>query len=371
MRGPLVSNRFAIVALLALVGACAQIEGLSGLKFDGSGEAGASGGGSAQGGAGPTGSVGSGQSGGGANGPGGAGGTGGSPGGENCTNGIDDNGNNLVDCADPACKMDFSCVDVPAAPWRGPIIVFANASAAMSCSGAYGVAAFDGGTAPMQKNVTCNDCTCDASPCPSFQLEAYSDGNCGNPILMNNVGPIAVCSQVPATTAGSVILTSTAGSGVCGSAGGTVKNRPTPTFVDRVLGCAPAAVGKGCANGGACAPKTGMAGQTICVYQSGDINACPSGFTQRTLVYRDIADNRGCDMCTCSLPVGNCSGGLAVFSDNACMNPVHTLAPNGMCQAGFSYASLEPTYVSPCNPTGGGTPNGSLSGSMPVTVCCE
>src|SRR5580698_10770098 len=33
---------------------------------------------------------------------------------ENCTDGIDNDGNGLVDCADPACQPAYTCVTAPA-----------------------------------------------------------------------------------------------------------------------------------------------------------------------------------------------------------------------------------------------------------------
>jgi hypothetical protein len=42
---------------------------------------------------------------------------------ENCLNGIDDNGNGLVDCADPECQVGYGCAVDPVTGWNGLVYV--------------------------------------------------------------------------------------------------------------------------------------------------------------------------------------------------------------------------------------------------------
>src|SRR5262245_6655050 len=43
---------------------------------------------------------------------------------EDCTNGVDDNGDGLIDCADPRCSPGFACVSIIPTGWQGYVALY-------------------------------------------------------------------------------------------------------------------------------------------------------------------------------------------------------------------------------------------------------
>ena len=120
----------------------------------------------------------------------------------------------------------------------------------------------------------------------------------------------------------------------------------------------------------------------LCVYQTGDVDCADAGeFTvQQPLVYTDYVDDRACESCACSDPVGDCviqavrlydtasclgsSSVVTIDDTDACLSITAGSVPN------FRILNVEPAPGASCNPTGGDAV-GSAEPIEPVTVCCK
>ena len=80
---------------------------------------------------------------------------------EDCTNGVDDNGDGEIDCADPQCTPDYECVPTVPTDWTGYFRVntAANPSAHVPCpDGGAPTTTFESPAGAAQ----CTACTCDS-----------------------------------------------------------------------------------------------------------------------------------------------------------------------------------------------------------------
>jgi hypothetical protein len=344
MRRRAVFPELAILSALAATGACAQIDGLSGLHYDGGADAGGATGSGGSGSPGSSGVTGSGAGGAGVSSTGATGGSG------------------------AKCGEGDSCVDVPNG-WSGPIVLVADSLGTMACPASYPKAAFSGGTKANDDPVTCNACACDAAPCGSFQLLVYQDGACANVLVEDNIPDNAGCTMYNPAGGFSMVLSHTPGSGGCNPSGGGVASRPATHFVDATVGCGLASSAKRCGGGGVCAPA--IAGMKTCVYQENAGSDCPGGFPNATTIFTSIKDTRGCSDCACGSPGNDCNGEVILYANPNCSGGGdQILPPDGLCHVGTQFQSAEPTTASPCNPNGG-APMGATGGADAMTVCCE
>jgi hypothetical protein len=150
---------------------------------------------------------------------------------------------------------------------------------------------------------------------------------------------------------------------------------PEVKWSARVAGCeAVAAQRAGCEAGRVCVAKP-SGDAKLCVYRE-DEHDCPAEmYTQRKVYYRDVDDSRSCSACTCDGP--DCKYTWSVFNatDTSCASPIIKLTSAGQCvQVNPSADKLRVGATiegdGACTP-GGGASSGGVSGSKPVTVCCE
>jgi hypothetical protein len=117
--------------------------------------------------------------------------------------------------------------------------------------------------------------------------------------------------------------------------------------------------------------------ESQCIWMAGDV-ACPGAhYTDRTLVFGALADDRDCGECSCAAPVGACDDGLAAMSlIPGCDGSGIALweASPGDC---FGEIPIESAHVlvpatpfASCDPT---MPEslGGASLDEPFTLCCE
>lgn len=303
---------------------------------------------------------------------------------EDCTNGVDDDCNGLVDCADPSCAMQgFACT--AAAIPSGWALVAYSAKTRPVCPTMYDaeqaiVSDVDGGTD------TCG-CTCSGTPGTCVGTATYqgypnacSTGATGLNLAVNNGACGAVSTTITATHYYQLYYASTAQAqqGSCSGAG-KVTATPAPTFNAGATCAGPAQLGAGC-SAGVCAPATGTAFQA-CIAHPGSV-ACPTfGFTQQILASTGTpgyVDGRSCGSCPCATSItcstvsnvalftnGTCSGGAAYNINTGCQ------LANGNATIG----SYEVAYASggdpSCQPTGASAPTGSVKLDTNVeTICC-
>ena len=313
---------------------------------------------------------------------GGTGGDGGfSP--EDCTNGVDDNGDNLVDCADPYCS-DHLCVEqnIPTS-WNGPGIFYLGPSAP-SCAGAWPITALSAGagtlTAPP---ASCSNCSC-GSPngvsCVGGTTSFWTNSNCnGAATASQTPAALATCEAVTGASAGfmSVQAEPIAPSGGSCSPSGGSPTIPPASYAFDALVCGGATFGAGCPGTEACTPPPGAGYESgICIFRGGN-RTCDPPFTVKHLVHASISDNRGCSSCSCGSPSNvSCNGITEIYvgsGNTTCQGSTVALSHGGSCNAvnlAWSMVTL-PASASggSCSPSGG-NPIGWASEDGTSTVCC-
>jgi hypothetical protein len=302
---------------------------------------------------------------------------------ENCTNGIDDNCNNLVDCADPMCmSQGFACV--PAAPsgWTGPGAYYSGASAAPSCPGGYPTDSLDGNSDVVGSPAMCS-CSCGAvqgAGCSSVGLTYYQQLNCGGGSCGTDSLPPSFCVVAPCDAKSVAASPPTVQGGACTpSANDTI---PPVTWSKSQRGCT-GQVGGGCGAAMVCAPPVASPfAPTRCVYSPGT-QPCPAGYANpSTTAYGGVNDTRGCTACSCGGAAGlSCSQPtVTLWTDSVCsQQQLSTIPADGSCAQlggggnmipkGGEASAFGLQGVGSC-PAGGGAPQGSVTPAKPTTVCC-
>jgi hypothetical protein len=127
-----------------------------------------------------------------------------SQGAEDCTNGVDDDCNGKVDCADPACGA-FTCIAPVPSGWLGPVALWQgpSGSAHPSCPTPFGNR-IDANGGLNSLPAMCG-CTCAASGQACLATGVFhADQACGSaPCASLTPGPSGSCTSVPANVCGS------------------------------------------------------------------------------------------------------------------------------------------------------------------------
>ena len=351
---------------------------------------GGSGGGATGGSGGAAGSRGTGGSGGaaGSHGTGGAGGAGGAAckktgSTENCFDGIDNDCNGLIDCADPACDATVAqCVALDAT--AAPIGLLTGVGA-----GACGTAGYDQPTAifanPNQLSCTTviagKGCSCTAGPVTcSTTLSGFKTlAECtGDTSSGESAGSFVTGQDKNCTAAGVPPWTLDTNGDIFGIGATTfvatpadctpsgTPNTPTYTFGTNATFCGTQKVGGGCSAGQVCVPATGAGG--LCQLFDGKKTTCPGGAPAQPY-YTGVSGTVTCGACTCGTPVGascdavtlqTCSGGIDVQSNGrTCIGP-------GVSRPAVQFSGTPtPAACSPMSAVGG-----TAAPTGPKTLCC-
>ncbi|RLB59058.1 MAG: hypothetical protein DRI90_15905 [Deltaproteobacteria bacterium] len=370
---------FATTGLLTVAG-CNALLDIDHIDFgDGQGGAGTGGGGTGGDGATTTTTT---AGGGGSGAEGGGGGTGGAPA-EDCTNGVDDNDDTLVDCEDPLCNS-YSCVEqtIPAS-WSGLVVLFVGTSAP-SCSGHWPVLSFnaDSGTVSAAP-ASCGNCTCNSPQgvsCPVASTSFWTGSNCnGTADLTQTPSAPNVCTAVSNATLGYLsaqTATVVPSGGTCSHNGGGFTLPPASFSAEAVL-CEGATVGAGCPGTEACTPPAGSTFESgVCIYRDGN-HACSAPFTVKHTIYTSIDDGRDCTNCTCGSPSGvTCTSTTQLYegvTNSTCTGtPVvlpHPSSCTSVALAG-SMAFIPGSVTGGSCSASGGIPTGTATPGDQVSVCC-
>jgi hypothetical protein len=305
---------------------------------------------------------------------------------EICDNGIDDNCNGLVDCADPQCQSE-GWVCTPAVPsgWSlvayvagsrpdcamgwgslAPLVEGPDAGAATcvcSCGQALGTPSCVVGTASLSLGGSACGCAqvqevpllssggCDPIGASIGQPCGPWDSGLVQPVGLDAGPPSAPCVDDP--------------------------QRPAITYAAQGETCvAQGNTGGGCNSGGGCLPAPAPA--TACIEAAG-IQTCPIGFLQQHVAYApsNVIDERQCGPCGCATTPTCTGASVTLFDDSACTKFAAFLPADGNCDplsgnptgAGwFRYAAT--TTPNAC--TGAATTglDGGLLLRAPATICC-
>ncbi len=303
---------------------------------------------------------------------------------EDCQDGLDNDMDGSIDCADSDCTVGFTCTDAAPTGWTNVALDqgLGAPPAPMPCdSGAMPESLFTGPAGPPE----CAACTCGdlmGTTCKAPGLNCYlgsggcnfgqqdwtnnfANGNCAKP----NIGiSVQLSCRLSSTTAVDQ-------PGSCTPSISDFANKDT--WAGWVQACAIKASSGGCADGSVCTPKpTGT--QSLCIRQDGQ-QMCPAGWNT-VEAYADGADDRTCDACSCTanptctggtyqvFDTNNCdpNGGAPITIDNnTCRNVSGQIDGNT-----WSVQKNPPTAGGSCAAQGG-APKGSVQPKGPVTFCCK
>jgi hypothetical protein len=310
-----------------------------------------------------------------------------------CLDGLDNDCNGLIDCADPACTAGYSCVPSPSGAFGGFGLYGDGRSS--PCPTGYRQA--DTFEAPVFLPATCAPCTCTAegASCGSAVISCNSGATC-DPDGGATAVSVASCVDLdgglaidPTTSCALGIPTAIPGS--CTSAGGAATLAPV-TFGQLSRVCtAVAPQSGGCAAGAVCLanPPSGFHG--ACVFDETDGTAlCPTGYPHAHVTTPNetsFADSRGCTSCSCIGPAGAaCAGSATLYPAAECGDDAGAeggapiaLPADGTCHPGISAGSeviassaLDAAVVSQgsCAPSGG-QPTGAVTPKNQTVYCCQ
>jgi len=290
---------------------------------------------------------------------------------ENCFNGVDDNCDGLVDCADPQCTGGASpvaqCVPSPGSATAGIL------STTATCPAAYPTATplYAGLNAGSCAGGTCScvnglngSATCSASLVSKGGTSTDCNLGIGTSVFSGtsasgcmSFGALSSTTwyQVNAPTLSATCNPTTGGS--------PIDNAPTWSTTDAF--CAASAFGTGCASGQVCAP----AAANHCVLATGDQVACTvAGYsTLNTTPFYTGYDDTG-RSCACSCDLGLSCSSVVGFGSGGCSS---LYAVSGGCQKDLTYDHAEISAPSGTACTPGATSSGSTSTTgFERTVCC-
>jgi hypothetical protein len=293
-----------------------------------------------------------------------------------CTNGVDEDGDDTVDCADPDCLGHLACSAPLPSGWTGPVALKLSDDANVTCASPFDVIGPSGSALPSGAPVTCGGCSCGHEPCDSLKLALSQDGACSTTAPNLFVAYKTACAGLSPTAAASVLvqLLPTLQNVTCAPSGGGVLTKSPAVFNKHVLLCAPSPSSGGC-DGGTCLPKP-PAGfdPRICIYRAGSLE-CPASYSKAIEFGSTIADGRTCTPCACGAPAATCPASLAFYGDNACASSFLGKAANtGVCVvlggASVTVSAINVAAQSPCAPVQA-APTGGVTIADPITVCCQ
>ncbi len=302
---------------------------------------------------------------------------------ETCNNGIDDDCNGLIDCADRGACPAYACAGRVPAGWVGPALLWTGpfpAPQVPSCPTGYQpIDAQEGLTFPNDQ------CTCTCSPSGqqcSPTAVGYIDQACATSCVTVKPPGTGACMPLPSNVCGSNGSLAVTGSP---SPGGTCAPQVTttdggaPTWANTVRLCtwvgAPDSPG-GCPVSGAQCLSAPFG--LLCIYHSGAVSSCPAGYTAGApiIVYTGALDQRSCGPCSCSGPAGGgCSGNVRFYAGGACGGTGTQNAPACTTYSlSPSPGSVRATYAltpGTCSVSNQPMPAGAVVPTGPTTVCCQ
>jgi hypothetical protein len=295
---------------------------------------------------------------------------------EDCNNGVDDDGDGNVDCADSDCG-NFACA--PSAPpgWNGPVSFVEGKDTLPSCQAPYATVAYQGKTGLTCASAVCTGCFC-ASPqgvvCGVPALTWSALGCLGNNPGRTSTG----CERAGQIDSGHVDIgpAGPASGGRCLPSGG-MPVTAAPSWGLAAQACAPKGlIQGGCGASEICAPRPGSPFESrLCVFAPG-VNPCPPGYDHdRRVYYAGASDSRGCSACTCGDPQGvACGGRVNLYPDPSCPEDRAVSVPVGTTCFNADKNTQATRYVPSISggscQRGGGDPVGGCQPAGATTVCC-
>jgi hypothetical protein len=285
---------------------------------------------------------------------------------EDCFNGKDDDCNGETDCADPACTATSTCVPDPTSGAElGTLLPIMGTT----CPTGYSAVVLHRG---LTVDPACAGCTCQVAssicvtsivghgtfPCESFQTSGLSYN-------MNSTS----CQPInPGTSTHTYAVASFTD---C-TASGTAKPSAVQWGETRTF-CKADRVGRGCASGSSCVPKTAT---NACTRKAGSTTCSGSYAVSSGVVWNSgVTDSRSCGACQCAGGYGTCTDPkVLLYSTGSCdTNPVTIPGTEGnQCPLPFAPTSGKVTGTPvPTMCLANVYPSGEIEEADPSTVCCR
>jgi hypothetical protein len=276
---------------------------------------------------------------------------------EACEDGIDNDGDGLVDCADPSCQPDHECIPEPPG---GFTLEYVGSNP--TCPD---------GAAPRVV-LTQDTPACDLSSCgcgspngacginATFFSTACMGGTGSNVTMSGNT-----CYNSFGTALGGTFIASAAAVS-CTATGTATTTAPPPP---RALNLCTVSASGGCTAGQRCVRRTGDS--PACAVAQGAM-ACPSEYPVSRTAGDSIDDQRQCG-CGCS-SAASCAGAqVQYYGSGGCNGMPKTVTASTTCQVLQSQASS--ARVSNGGAPTGCLPSAKLDGVLTVmnqlTMCCR
>ncbi|MFO0548249.1 MAG: hypothetical protein U0271_07675 [Polyangiaceae bacterium] len=295
---------------------------------------------------------------------------------EDCSNGVDDNDDDLVDCADNRGCSGYQCLSTAGfEDWEGP---FQRLSPDENGDFRPCAPSFPSRleTSLRVVGAPCT-CTCGddaAGGTCTAAVDFFDNADCGG--LLGTANASTSCAPLAAGLSGA---SSAAAHSVVtgGSCSRSIESGPSDG--DPEIALCKGTFGAGCelaGDAGGCA-RPGSKSEPLCMMHAGEV-ACPASavFSSRQVVYDADATRPTCDLAacgTCSATNGVCAGAVDLLS--ACAGAVvDTLALDAGCVnvSPSTAVALSPGAIldqGACSPSAP-TPIGALSGGTTATLCC-
>lgn len=264
----------------------------------------------------------------------------------------------------PCCSAE-----VPV-PWRGPALLYRGAAAPPECAAPWANPGPAGGDQLVVEG-TCQ-CTCSepsGAVCDTpGKVTMYDDTGCANPIGIFTPWKHCTSSSGAPFAASALADPLTVLGGQCQPQ--LSDDYQTPTWSEQLRVCELAAS----CDASLCQPAG------ACIHRPG-VHLCPDErYTERTVLYTDLVDERSCSECNCSQAVGqSCPGTIELWPAEDCSGAgaAIDLGSAGVCTSedlAFNVRGYRVLVGDPAGgdcPATGGEPLGSATAVDPHTVCCE
>jgi hypothetical protein len=330
----------ALAGGLALTG-CRALQDLGGLSFDGAG-----------------------------------GGGGGAIGAEDCTDGEDNDGDGLVDCADPSCTAaGYACVAAPPSGWSGPIALYEGSftEPVPTCPALYPELDYQGDTGPDAQPATCEECACAAAEITcTVELTFFKNGNCKGSTTKSDPLTAGGCVKLDAGASSLSLSKPTSTVQPCTPSGGAA-TIPALQRTTSGIACGASRRTGGCSTGEICAPRPQAPFHEARCISRDAAKSCPASYPVQHHL-EQIKDDRGCSPCACGAPaLPSCAATTTLFSDDACGVQSTSSLNDGSCVTSMpasATAAVTGSGTADCAPQGS-TPTGSVTIASQATICCS
>jgi hypothetical protein len=310
---------------------------------------------------------------------------------EICNNGIDDDGNGRIDCADEACQsVGYTCVRPPDSRIfsdTASVQTAASESELDACENPFitpqagpggSYAQLFGGA--LHAPTACSPCRCAAAgACSALSVRTYPTATCAGMPQTAVVSPqCASATAVTLAPQSSLAISQTAPAGAlrCDAK----QAQPVHAAFERVVRVCvanqlPAA---GCESGFLCAPPPSRSAKRArCTLAKGTGEAtCPPDYPIREVLFEGMEDDRSCSACTCSAPTNQkctarlriaeiagekCGADIASTEGDACL-----ALPRGGSLSIYGESSPD----ADCSVVAGGEAKGRVNPGKKRTLCC-